>query len=591
MFRYLARAAKHATGLHRPGPLMPVRTDDILLGSYPMSADIRTTFLIANVLFPNAEIGYRNLHKFALDSQLTVKRDFDRAARPRLIQSHATFDPRYRRVIYVVRDPRDIALAQYYDAARPRRLDASSISEFMERFLSGDLNRFTGTWAENVGSWVAARANHPGFLLVRYEDMLSDAAGEMARVSAFAGLEMGRERIELAVKRSSADNPQDTDKRSSLAKASRNDSGSVRAVAAGEWRTALPELLVARIEAKWGNLMARLGYELVTSQSGNSPESGLIGQLAPQGLRKPQVAKAAVSDSPAPFLRRKRSSGLRRMIKTAERVLGHTNPGRHLEVFDDDLFLVSFPKSGNTWTRFLIANLLHPEEPANFSNIDRLIPESEELTRNELRRVPRPRIMKSHEYFDPRFRKVVYIVRDPRDVAVSQFHFYRKRRRIDDAFPIEQFVKLFVAGQTSDYGSWGDNVATWLAARQNSSDFLLVKYEELLAQTVSGLAQIASFLGVETTPALVAQAVERSSADRMRKLESQKATASVTKNTRQDIPFVRAASSGGWKKSLPESAVADLETAWGPLMQWLGYEPAVIRSTTNVSREPITHQN
>src|SRR5664279_2390146 len=107
---------------------------------------------------------------------------------------------------------------------------------------------------------------------------------------------------------------------------------------------------------------------------------------------------------------------IKRLIHETRRALGKTSVGRHFEVFHDDAFIVSFPKSGNTWTRFLIANLLHPEEPANFGNIDRLVPESESLTRNELGRVPRPRIMKSHEYFDARFRKVIYIVRDPRDV-------------------------------------------------------------------------------------------------------------------------------------------------------------------------------
>jgi sulfotransferase family protein len=272
------------------------------------------------------------------------------------------------------------------------------------------------------------------------------------------------------------------------------------------------------------------------------------------------------------------TSTIKRLITATKRVLGHANPGRYFEVFDDDTFIVSFPKSGNTWTRFLIANLLHPEEPANFGNIDRLIPESEGLTRNQLARVPRPRIMKSHEYFDARFRKVVYIVRDPRDVAVSQFHFFRKKRRIGDDHSIEQFVTRFVAGQTCDYGSWGENVASWLVARQNSPGFLLLRYEDMVARTGVELTRVASFLGVQATPDLVAQAVERSSADRMRKLEGAKATASVTQNTRQDIPFVRAAGSGGWKTDLPEKSALELETAWAPLMKWLGYGPSLVRT-------------
>jgi hypothetical protein len=275
---------------------------------------------------------------------------------------------------------------------------------------------------------------------------------------------------------------------------------------------------------------------------------------------------------------------IKRLINTTKRVLGHASPGRGFEVFDDDTFIVSFPKSGNTWMRFLIANLLHPEEPANFGNIDRLIPESEGLTRNQLARVPRPRIMKSHEYFDARFPKVIYIVRDPRDVAVSQFHFFRKRRRIGDDYSIEQFVTRFVAGETSDYGSWGDNVASWLVTRQNSPDFLLLRYEDVVARTGAELTRVASFLGLRATPDLVAQTVERCSADRMRKAEGANATASVTKNTRQDIPFVRAAGSGGWKTSLPEKSVVELERAWAPLMAWLGYEPALVK--TPVANQP-----
>jgi len=268
---------------------------------------------------------------------------------------------------------------------------------------------------------------------------------------------------------------------------------------------------------------------------------------------------------------------IRRLFHATKRALGYASPGRNFEVFEDDIFLVSFPKSGNTWTRFLIANLLHPETQVNFGNIDRLIPESEGLTRRELQRVPRPRIMKSHQYFDPRFRKVIYIVRDPRDVAVSQFHFFRKRRRIADDFPIEQFVTRFVAGDTSDYGSWGDNVSSWLVTRQNSPQFLLLRYEDLVNRTEAELARVAEFLGMRGSPEHVANAVKRSSADEMRKLEGANATASVTRNTRQDIPFVRSAGSGGWKNSLPESCIAELETAWAPLMKWLGYEPVLVQ--------------
>jgi hypothetical protein len=41
---------------------------------------------------------------------------------------------------------------------------------------------------------------------------------------------------------------------------------------------------------------------------------------------------------------------------------------------------------------------------------------------------------------------------------------------------------------------------------------------------------------------------------------------------RKDIPFVRSAKAGGWQAVLPKAAVAEIESAWGPLMTKLGYE-------------------
>ncbi len=260
-------------------------------------------------------------------------------------------------------------------------------------------------------------------------------------------------------------------------------------------------------------------------------------------------------------------------IAGTKRIFGLHHLGRNLVVFPDDIFIVSYPKSGNTWTRFLVANLVHPEEPASFANIDRLIPESEGLSKRQLSRVPRPRIMKSHQYFDPRYRQIIYVVRDPRDVALSQYHFYRKRRRIEDNYPVEQFVTRFVAGATSDYGSWGENVASWVATRHGRPGFLLLRYEDMIVQTARELTRVASFLGIAVTPERLAQVVERSSSDEMRKMEkSQALKCSLTKDTRLDLPFVRAAKPGEWESGLQQTAVAEIEAAWAPLMKWLGYE-------------------
>jgi len=91
---------------------------------------------------------------------------------------------------------------------------------------------------------------------------------------------------------------------------------------------------------------------------------------------------------------------------------GLSRGGRNFGIYPDDTFVVSYPKSGNTWTRFLLANLVYCNEDITFSNIERKIPDPSMVTRADLERVPRPRIVKSHEYFDPRYKRVIYIVLD-----------------------------------------------------------------------------------------------------------------------------------------------------------------------------------
>ena len=269
-----------------------------------------------------------------------------------------------------------------------------------------------------------------------------------------------------------------------------------------------------------------------------------------------------------------------RAVLTAARVLtGRQVAGRGATIFPDDVFLVSYPRSGNTWTRFLMANLLDPEHPATFGNIESRVAEIYFNYDHVMRRLPRPRLLKSHEAFIPRYPRVIYIVRDPRDVAVSFYHHNVKWRNIPEDYPIEDFIPGFIAAQYDPWsGSWGDNVKSWVSMRQGSSSFLLLRYEDLKQNTPRELLRVADFLRnagfprVSASPEKLAQAIERSSPERMRVLEKEQTRQHVQlKRTRQDKPFIRTATSGGWRSALSETSVALIESAWGDLMESMGY--------------------
>lgn len=252
------------------------------------------------------------------------------------------------------------------------------------------------------------------------------------------------------------------------------------------------------------------------------------------------------------------------------------NPaGRHLTVFPGDLFLVTYPRSGSTWSRFLFGNLMHADQAVNFTNVDRLVPTIEDHPDRKLRSLPR--ILKSHECFDPRYPRVIHIVRDPRDVAVSFYYYALKIRVLPDGYSMDDFVDRFVAakivGWADRLGSWEDHTRSWLCMRGGKSNYCLLRYEDLIADPVGELTRTAPLLQMELTPSKIERAVQLSSASQMRSLEQQQSKKwTTTKDSRQDIPFVREAKSGGWRNRLSEASVSKIERAWSGTMQELDYE-------------------
>jgi len=302
-------------------------------------------------------------------------------------------------------------------------------------------------------------------------------------------------------------------------------------------------------------------------------------------------------------------------LRSAARyALGRDSSLRRHQVWPDDIFLVSFPKSGNTWTRFLLGNLMNPGKLVGFSDIESVVPDIAVFPRADFRQLKRPRLIKSHDCFDPRYRRVIYIIRDPRDVAVSLYYYAKKVKNIDDSFSLEAFITRMLVPGRSYNGTWGEHAGSWLVnasniaeftARNNAPphsdnpsngsvakpdapgatghgrEFLLVRYEDLLQDAHAGLHRIAEFLRLEPSPERIDQAVARSSADSMRKLESaQNLQWQTTRETRKDIPFVRQAKSGQWRTALSAKSVAEIESAWGHLMRLTGYELAAHELTS-----------
>ncbi len=244
----------------------------------------------------------------------------------------------------------------------------------------------------------------------------------------------------------------------------------------------------------------------------------------------------------------------------------------------DDILLTAYPKSGNHWIEWLVCQMFDPDDPMDWAKLEARVVNLNDvrhLKEPHLRRMPEPRMFRTHCAYDHRYHRVILVVRDPRDIAVSYYHDMVRRQVIDPEHPIPAFVEHFVAGSLDPYGPWGGNVGSWLGARRDTDDFVCLRYEDLLADTVAQVRRLLGLLKLERTDEQLQRVAELSTADRMRSLEHTiPANSSVRAGARKDMSFVRAAKQGTGKTQLPPESIRLIERAWGPLMRELGYETA-----------------
>lgn len=241
--------------------------------------------------------------------------------------------------------------------------------------------------------------------------------------------------------------------------------------------------------------------------------------------------------------------------------------GRFLKVFPDDVFIVSYPRSGNTWIRFLIGSIVYKQD-INFDNMEQYVPDIYRGTNQFLESLQHPRILKSHEPYDERYPKVIYLIRDPRDVAISYFRWLQKFRGYKSS--LDDFLVAFTANQTK-YGGWGGNVQSWADNRDNiKNGMLVIRYEDLLTQTIPVLQQITVFLGQDISAQQLETIVDENSFTRMRKKEVEAEDSNFIKGQREDIKFIRRGTAGQWKDLYSEAQLnlfaqsfQDIAGVWG----------------------------
>ena len=236
-----------------------------------------------------------------------------------------------------------------------------------------------------------------------------------------------------------------------------------------------------------------------------------------------------------------------------------------VSIRQNDIFLVSYPKSGNTWLRFILSNLLYPESQTDFKNVEFRVPDIHNLNGLRIQQAQSPRILKSHFPFKPEYPKVIYIVRDPKSVAVSEYYYLQKVGNQLGNFAFNEFFQHFMKGHNSSYGSWGEHVNSWIHGKKfKSNTFKLIRYEDLKASPEQTVGEIVSFLGLTHSNDYIQSAIQKSSFNEMRKLESQTAEG-------DSIPFVRKSNEQEGEETLTAEQKEKLYSEFEQPLRLTGY--------------------
>jgi len=179
------------------------------------------------------------------------------------------------------------------------------------------------------------------------------------------------------------------------------------------------------------------------------------------------------------------------------------------DIRSDDTFIVSYPRSGSSWLRRLVATLLDSSTQWTVQNIDEAIPHVYAPT-SVLARAKSPRYLKSHQPYQPAYPKVLYLYRDPRDVLLSYHNFYRTILSHD--LTLDEFTERFLNG-TVQFGRWDDHVDSWMFGRRNGQ-FMGLAYERLHGQTKDALEEVARFLGINASEQSIDAALQRCTFER-----------------------------------------------------------------------------
>lgn len=192
---------------------------------------------------------------------------------------------------------------------------------------------------------------------------------------------------------------------------------------------------------------------------------------------------------------------------------------------DADVFVISYPKSGRTWLRLMLGKYLTEIYDCDHEGLLEIYNLTQKMTC-----LPRIAFVHDGSSLAPKSRKarklgkskdlykqkkVILLVRDPRDVVVSYYLHCTRREKIYEGKSISEFIRddrFGVIKIITFLNIWAKN-------RFIPNEFLLVRYEDFHENACRELVRVLEFVGSDICPEIVGSAVDFASFENMRQLE------------------------------------------------------------------------